>query len=392
MRVTSIAGICRLALVLASTGVARAAPPQAPEHCELVAHGYGPRGVVPVRAETVVDGLEVPWSVAFLPGGDLLITERPGRVRLVHDGRLVAEPVLRIPSAASGEGGLLGLALHPDFAGSRLFYLYRTVPVNGRAVNRVERYRLAEDQRSAAFDRVIFDGIPAAQYHDGGRLRIGPDRLLWVGTGDGRVPESAQDPRSPSGKLLRLTLDGAPADGNPIAGNPLYLLGVRNTQGWDWLDERTIVLADHGPSGEMGRTGHDEVNVVRAGDNLGWPTIYGCQTHAGMIAPSLTWNEAVPPGGAALYTGDGIPEWKGSLLIGTLKSRHLHRVVLERADPRRVRAHEVYFEGDPPSGFGRLRDVVMGPDGQLYVTTSNCDGRGRCPPEKDKLLRIVRAR
>jgi glucose/arabinose dehydrogenase len=392
MRVISIAGLCRFALVLASTGVARATPPQAPERCQLVAHGYGPRGAAPVRAETIVDGLEVPWSVAFLRGGDLLITERPGRVRLLHEGRLVAEPVLLLPSAASGEGGLLGLALHPDFADNRLFYLYRTVREHGRAVNRVERYRLGEDHRSATFDRVIFDGIPAAQYHDGGRLRIGPDRLLYVGTGDGRVPESAEDPKSPSGKLLRLTLDGAAADGNPIAGNPLYLLGVRNTEGWDWLDAHTIVLVDHGPSGEMGRTGHDEVNVVRAGDNLGWPTIYGCQMHPGMITPSLTWNEAVPPGGAALYTGDAIPEWKGSLLIGTLKSRHLHRVVLDRADPRRVQAHEVYFEGDPPSGFGRLRDVVMGPDGQLYVTTSNCDGRGRCPPEKDKLLRIIRAR
>src|SRR5690606_9712003 len=128
--------------------------------------------------------------------------------------------------------------------------------------------------------------------------------------------------------------------------------------------------------------------VARRGDNLGWPTLFGCQTREGMQAPILSWREAVPPGGAAFYTGMEIPAWQGSLLIGTLGSRHLHRVVFAKEEPGRLLRHEVYFQGDPPEGLGRLREVIMGPDGHLYVTTSNCDGRGACPAEKDKILRI----
>ncbi len=121
------------------------------------------------------------------------------------------------------------------------------------------------------------------------------------------------------------------------------------------------------------------MSLARAGDNLGWPKIYGCEAAPGKVTPLLTWEEAVPPGGAAIYTGTAIPEWRGSLLIGTLRSKHLHRVELDPDNPRRVRRHEVYFQGDPPSGFGRLREAIMGPDGELYVTTSNCDDRGICP-------------
>jgi glucose/arabinose dehydrogenase len=136
------------------------------------------------------------------------------------------------------------------------------------------------------------------------------------------------------------------------------------------------------------RTGQDEVDVARPGDDLGWPAVSGCDAKAGTVAPLLTWAEAVPPGGAALYTGTRLEGWRGSLIVGTLKSRHLHRVVLS-PDATRVVQHEVYFQGDPPTGFGRLRDVVMGPDGELYVTTSNCDGRGHCPKQRDEILRIV---
>ena len=134
------------------------------------------------------------------------------------------------------------------------------------------------------------------------------------------------------------------------------------------------------------RTAHDEVNLARAGANLGWPDIYSCEAREGMVTPSLTFGEAMPPGGAALYTGDAIPEWRGSLLVGTLGSRHLHRVVFDAEDPRVVAKHEVYLR----DVHGRLRDVLMGPEGHLYVTTSNCDGRGDCGPAKDRILRIRR--
>jgi glucose/arabinose dehydrogenase len=373
-------------LVLLLAARAAAAP------CQLVPSGYGEVGSVAVRAEVVVNGLEVPWGLAFLPGGDLLVSERPGRVRLVRAGKLVADPVLKLEVSGRGEGGLMGLALHPDFERNRLFYLYYTSSGWLHPVNRVARYRLADDGTRAVLDRVIVDDIPAAMYHDGGRLRFGPDGMLYIGTGDGRTPERAQDVASPNGKILRLTPDGAiPAD-NPWPGKPAFVVGVRNCEAFDWYDAKTLVIADHGPSGEMpGRTGHDEIDVVHAGDNLGWPTIFSCETRAGMVTPSLTFEQSAPPGGAAFYRGDAIAAWKGSLLVGTLASRHLHRVVLDPADVTRVARHEVYFAGDPPHGLGRLREVIMGPDGQLYVTTSNCDGRGHCPPTRDAILRIVPA-
>ena len=353
--------------------------------CMLVEAGYGPDGTAEARVDTVVAGLEVPWGLAFLPNGDMLVTERPGRLRLVRDGQLVPEPVAIMDDSDTAEGGLLGIALHPDFATNGMFFLYRTVhPENGPTVNRVERWQLSENGSAATRVGILLDNIPAATYHNGGRLRIGPDGMLYVGTGDARDPNLSQDPESLAGKLLRIDPDGSIPDDNPIPKSPVYLLGIRNTQGFDCPNDSTIWLTDHGPSGEMLRRDHDEVNVARAGDNLGWPTIYGCESSTGMVSPSITWADATPPGGAAVYTGDAIPEWQGSLLIGILGSRHLQRVALDASGS--VTHHEVYFRNE----LGRLRDVVMGPDGHLYVTTSNCDGRGDCPADGDKVLRILR--
>jgi glucose/arabinose dehydrogenase len=355
-------------------------------HCTYVGDGFGPDGTVPIQVTVVAEGLEVPWGLAFLPGGDALVTERPGRVRLLRGGVLQPTPVATVRVAGSDESGLLGIAAHPDFATNRQFYLYVTTDAGGDVVNRVERWVLAENRASATFERVILDGIPSAKYHDGGRLRFGPDGMLYVGTGDAREPENSQRLTSLAGKLLRVTPDGQVPQDNPFSGSPVFLLGVRNTQGWDWKDPATLYFTDHGPSGDTLRSGHDEVNLARAGDNLGWPTVYGCETQEGFITPSLTFDDAAPPGGAALYTGSAIPEWKGSLLVGTLGSRHLHRVEFSAEDPRRVAKHEVYLRNT----HGRLRDVVMGPDGHLYVTTSNCDGRGTCGARKDLILRIAR--
>jgi glucose/arabinose dehydrogenase len=378
-------------LVQALSGCASSPPPPAPEppSCLLVADGYGPPGMTALKAETVVSGLEVPWGIAFLPGGDWLVTERPGRVRLLRDGA-IAGTVLTLPIASGAEGGLLGIALSPTFEQDGFFYLYATVVVDGARVNRVLRYRLDASHRVATLDRIILDRLPGAEFHDGGRLRFGPDGMLYVGTGDAREPSLAPSKTSLGGKILRLTPEGGVPSDNPFFPSPIFLLGVRNTQGFDWIDRSTMVVTDHGPSGELGRTGHDEVSLARAGDDLGWPKIFGCATASGKVTPALTWEEAVPPGGAAIYTGTAIPEWRGSLLIGTLRSKHLHRVEFDPENPRRVRRHEVYFQGDPPTGFGRLRETIMGPDGELYVTTSNCDGRGICPETKDRILRLTR--
>jgi glucose/arabinose dehydrogenase len=373
-------------LVLAACSGCRKSQTKTAPDCILVEDGFGPDGTVPITTDIVAEGLNTPWGIAWLPGGDALVTERPGRIRLLRQGVLQPAPVATVPIADSSEGGLLGIAAHPDFASNRLFYIYVTHEANRDTRNRVERWTLSEDRTGATFERVILGDIPASKFHDGGRIRFGPDGMLYVGTGDARDPDNSQNLDTPSGKLLRLTPDGeVPAD-NPFPGKAVFLLGVRNTQGFDWKDPDTLYFTDHGPSGDTFRRGHDEVSVVRKGDNLGWPTLYSCEAGEGLVTPSLTWEDAVPPGGAAIYTGDAIPEWKGSLLVGSLSSRHLHRVAFSPDNPTQVAQHEVYLRNT----WGRLREVSMGPDGHLYVTTSNCDGRGDCGARKDVILRIRR--
>lgn len=208
-------------------------PPENPA-CTFVEQGYGPKGTTRVRAETVVTGLDVPWSLTFLPDGDMLVTERPGRIRLVHNGVLVRDPVATVPVARDEEGGLLGLALDPDVAKTHRFFIYRTTDEGGQRSNRVERWHLADDARTAQFERVIVDRIAASPYHNGGRLRIGPDRMLYIGTGDARHPDSSQDPDSINGKILRVALDGAPAPNNPWPNRRAYITGLRNVEAFDW--------------------------------------------------------------------------------------------------------------------------------------------------------------
>ncbi|WNG61486.1 PQQ-dependent sugar dehydrogenase [Archangium gephyra] len=374
-----------LVFLAACSGCRKSHAKTAPD-CILVEDDFGPDGTVPITVDVVAEGLEVPWGIAWLSGGDALVTERPGRIRLLRNGALQPTPVATVKISSAGESGLLGIAAHPSFASNRQFYIYVTTDEGGSTQNRVERWTLSEDHASATFDRVIFGNIPAAKYHDGGRIRFGPDGMLYVGTGDSREPDNSQNVDTPSGKLLRLTPEGEVPGDNPFPGKPAFLTGVRNTQGFDWKDRDTLYFTDHGPSGDTLRRGHDEVSVVRKGDNLGWPTIYSCESGEGFITPSLTWESAAPPGGAAIYTGDAIPEWKGSLLIGTLGSRHLHRVVFSQENPLQVAQHEVYLRNE----WGRLRETIMGPDGHLYVTTSNCDSRGDCTARKDVILRIRR--
>lgn len=367
----------------ASAEVAQSEPVPRSTTCELVESGFGPPGQVSLQVEEVATGLEVPWGIAFLPNGDLLVTERAGQIRLVQNGQLQPSPVAEVAATEEGEGGLLGIAVHPDFESNRWFYVYYTTDQNGTPVNRVERWRLSDDGQSATADQIIVDNIPVALYHNGGRIRFGPDGMLYVGTGDAREPSVSQDVNDVAGKILRVTPEGDVPPDNPYPNNPVYISGIRNTQGFDWSDQNTLWVTDHGPSGELGLRGLDKVSVAQAGDNLGWPEIYGCQQQGDLVRPVLTWRDAVPPGGAAIYTGTAIPEWQGSLIIGTLGSRHLHRVALD--DSGALQTHEVYLQDQ----YGRLREVIMGPDGDLYVTTSNCDGRGSCPAEGDKILRIT---
>ena len=331
-----------------------------------------------LRVEPLATGLTAPWALAFAPDGRTFVTERPGRLRmLTPDGALVPEPVAEIPGvAAEGEGGLLGLALDPAFATTRRLYLYHTYRDGGGLRNRVVRY--TEDGGRLGERTVILDGIPGAGTHNGGRLAFGPDGRLYATTGDGAQRALAQDRGSLAGKILRVGADGSvPAD-NPYRGSPVYSSGHRNVQGLAWHPQtRQLYATEHGASG------NDELNLIEAGGNYGWPDVEG-REHGAYRAPLAVYSPAIAPSGATWYTGTAIPAWRDSLLFATLRGAHLHRVTVDPGDPTRITAQERLFDGQ----YGRLRDVQQGPDGALYVLTSNRDGRGNPSREDDRLLRI----
>ncbi len=356
--------------------------------CLLQDPGWGQAGSVPLHVEKAFTGLEVPWAITFLSNGDWLFTERPGRIRLIQGGAVVSAPVATISTGEPGEGGLLGMALDPAVDQNHFIYVFYTNPQN---MNQVQRFILSADHKTATPDKVLIDGIPAGPFHNGGRIKFGPDGRLYIGTGDSENPPLAQSPGSLNGKILRINSDGSiPAD-NPIAGSPVYAMGIRNLEAFDWVNPLMMIVADNGPTGELGLTGLDKVSFASAGDNLGWPTITGCSAQSGLVTPILSFNQQDPgpPGGGVIYQGSAIPEFDGNFLIGMMgigdgTAMQLHRVVFDAAT-RSLVSHEVYLQGQ----YGRLREVVQGPDGALYVTTTNCDSRGTCPSDGDYILKIT---
>ena len=331
------------------------------------------------RVEVVVKGLEIPWSFAFAPDGRLFVTERPGRVRIVDISRGTSDVALTLDDVfAQGEAGVLGLTLDPAFASNRLLYLYYTARTSGSAANRVVRYR--ESSGRLTEPTVLFDGIPANTIHDGGRLRFGPDGLLYVTTGDAASEDQAQDVASYAGKILRINTDCTTPRANPFS-SPIYSYGHRNPQGLDW----------HPATGELwesehGATGNDEINVIDAGANYGWPRIEGTATLPMLRPPIVFYNPALAPSGASFYRGQRLPQFTNNFFVATLRGTLLLRLQVNAAT-RQVTGQERLLEGQ----FGRIRDVATGPDGNLYFCTSNRDGRGSPTSDDDRIARIVSA-
>ena len=331
------------------------------------------------RVEVVATDLQVPWALAFAPDGRLFFTERPGRVRVIVGGQVQAEPVALLPAAETGEAGLMGLALDPAFQqNGHLYVMYTYRNSAGGLTNRVSR--LTESQGRAGNETVLLDNLPGATIHDGGRIRFGPDGKLYVTLGDATNTSLPQRLDSPAGKILRINADGSIPSDNPFPGSPVYSLGHRNPQGLTWHPTTGLLFStEHGP------VGNDEVNIIRAGSNYGWPIVSGSGGSPQFADPILVFNPAVAPTGATFYNGSQLFPWRGSLFFTTLRGQHLHRVTLGGPGFEDVVGQERLFEGE----FGRLRDVVEGPDGFLYFTTSNRDGRGSPRAGDDKILRIV---
>jgi len=331
---------------------------------------------VRVQADAILSSLEVPWALAFAPDGRLFVAERPGRIRIVNLATSTSEIALTLDDVfRQGEAGLLGLALAPDFAATRLVFLHYTAVAGNSAVNRIVRYR--EVGGRLAERAVLLDNIPAATIHDGGRLRFGPDGLLYATAGDAANSSLAQDPASLAGKLLRIDRDGLAPRGNPF-GSPVFSWGHRNPQGFDWHPATGEIWAT-----EHGNSGNDEINVIRAGVNYGWPTIEGAQTFPNMEPPVTFFNPAIAPSGAAFYQGTRFPQFVGNLFAATLRGAHLLRLVVD-AQGRQVTRQERLLDGT----FGRLRDVVVGPDGYIYICTNNRDGRGTPAAADDRIIRL----
>jgi len=340
-----------------------------------------------VAVEVWIENLNVPWSLIFLPDGRALVSERPGRIRLISNGKLQAQPYVTVDSARIGEAGLMGLAMHPKFPAEPYIYAMYTYQKEGSLRNRVIRFR--DNGRTGSFDRVIFDNIPGGRYHDGGRIGFGPDGMLYITAGETFNSDLAQDLLSLGGKILRITPTGDIPTDNPFKNSPIYSYGHRNPQGIAWQpDTGRIFESEHGPSGEFGHFANDEINRIIKGGNYGWPKVIGAPGIRPYIDPLIVWKEATPPGGISFYTGNLLPHLKGDLFVATLKSRALLRIKFD--ENAKITRIERWFAQDFRTGkYGRLRDVVTGPDGALYFTSSNRDGRGTPLPGDDKIYRIL---
>jgi glucose/arabinose dehydrogenase len=348
-----------------------------------------PPGGLPIEAFTAQDGarfgvqvfltnLQIPWAMAFAPDGRLFFTERPGRVRVYQNGQLLAAPALTLDDVnTTGESGAMGLALHPDFATNHYVYLSYTANGPGGTINRVMRYRELNNQLAEGI--VILDNVRGAQIHNGSRVKFGPDRLLYVTFGDSSVSSLAQDVASLNGKILRMNDDGTSADGNRFA-SPVFTYGHRNPQGLAWHPATGDLWED-----EHGQVGNDEINVIDGGNNYGWPVIEANATMPGMVTPLTFFTPSVAPSGSSFYTGTALPAFRNQLFIATLAAQALLRVTIDGTNFRHIAGVERLL----PNKYGRLRDVVQGPDGFLYISTSNRDGRATPVAEDDRILRIV---
>ncbi len=339
------------------------------------------------KIETVATNLEVPWALAWLPDGRILFTERPGRIRIIKNGVVDPNPVATLTGVISrGEGGLMDITCHPKFSENNLIYVsYVTQGSPAQVV--VVRYKFLNNNVSEP--KTIINGIAASMNHAGCRTRFGPDGKLYITTGERFQGYRAQDMNDLGGKTLRVNDDGSIPKDNPFINTPgarpeIWSLGHRNAQGIAWHPETGHMFQnEHGPSGSDGPGGGDEVNYVEKGKNYGWPNIHHKQTAPGMIAPLIEYTPAIAPGGATFCTGKMFPEWKNNFFITGLRGECVIRLTIVND---KIASQEKLIDGE----YGRIREIAEAPDGSIWFTTSNRDGRGRIQQNDDKIYKIVK--
>jgi aldose sugar dehydrogenase len=367
------ATICAQVMADVTPEPVRALPPP-PQPAKLVQSGY--------KVTEIAKGLDHPWSMAFLPDGSMLVTERVGRLRLIKSGTLLPEPIGGVPTVHTGsQAGLFDIVLHPNFAQNQIVYL--TFAAGTKAANDTQVARARFDGRVLQDLQVIFKAMPLkdTDNHYGGRLAFLPDGTFALTIGEGfEYREQAQDLTSDLGKIVRLNEDGSVPRDNPFVGRAgvrpeIYTWGHRNEQGliFDAQSGR-LYETEHGPRGG------DELNIIVAGRNYGWPVItYGMDysgayvspytQRPGLEQPVIYWTPSIAPSGLAIYRGDQFPAWRGDLFVGALAFKHLRRIHLDE------RGNVVYQEQLLNDLHWRIRDVRVAPDGNLYVCTDETDGR-----------------
>lgn len=349
---------------------------------------------VEYEVEEVASGLEVPWSIVFTSENRTLVSERPGRIRVIENGTLLETPLHIFPEVVSrAEEGLMSLALHPQYASNKFVYAvyaFTHFPeVGSRGTENRPLYvkvvRFRDNGDSISNIITILDAIPAAQYHAGSRLKFGPDGKLYITTGDATDRAIAQDLESLGGKILRVNDDGSIPNDNPFPDSPVWSYGHRNPQGISWDSEGNLYETEHGPSTFDGPPGGDEVNRIVKGGNYGWPLVSHEETRDGTVSPLLVFTPAEAPASALVYSGAAFPQFRNNLFFGALVGGGLIRVVFDENDPDTVAQYEKLVRVK----YGRIREVTEAPDGAIYFSTSNRDGRGDPAATDDRIFRIV---
>jgi glucose/arabinose dehydrogenase len=381
-----VAVVLLLALTMAAcgggSGAKKAASPTArpgPPATATPVPTLAPPGPLKFSMQAIAQNLVAPWALAFAGDGAIWLTERPGRVRIIRSGQLLADPALTLPVATGTgcEDGLLGIAVQEPSV-----FLYYTYAGSGGNVNRVSRFTISGDKLTS--EQVLVDGIPGGTcYHFGGRLKLGSDGWLYFTTGEGFVASRAANPNGLNGKILRVHTDGS--------GLEVYAWGFRNPQGLAFDPSGRLFASSNGPTGDLNLCCRDEVDLVQQGGFYGWPE-WAATTRTSYPQGSLP-AQRVPPiaesGDSTVWAPSGMTFYAPSknevptLLVAELKGEALRRFVLDPADPSKVTSQEIVLQGK-----GRLRDAVAGPDGCLYVLTNNRDTRGTPRSGDDQVLQL----
>lgn len=352
-----IAALAVSAIILSSPSQPPPLPPPTTQQNEAV--------------EILATGLQRPWAIAFAQDR-IFVTEKQGDIRVIESGVLLEEPLASLRVAKVFGGGLLGITTHPDFENNHFLYVYYTYSENDTLWNKV--LRITESNNKIVDAVTIIDKIPGSQFYNGGVLKFGPDGKLYVATGlSSEFSHNAQDPSSLEGKILRLNDDGTIPSDNPFGDSPVFSVGHRDPQGMAWDVNSNLYVTEFGP------TKNDEINLVRPGQNFGWPE----QECGGQdfVNPVMCYDPSIEPGGIVFYTGDKL-EYQDSLIMATLRGANLYKLDINE--------NGLLSQKSIMSGLGRIRDVNQGPDGYLYIITSNTDGKGFPDKTDDKLVRILK--